>query len=594
MEKGKNKPTRMFYIVAIGIVAILMAGSSGIHAQIPAFPTAEGYGSMATGGRGGKVVEVTNLEDDAAGNTVGSLRWALKQHTSEPLTIVFRTSGIINLVTDLKSKRTKGTTLAGQSAPGDGICIRGAKVNLGGCENLIIRHLRFRIGMKGDTAFAAGGSIGIENAKKVIIDHCTFGWSGEENMTFYDNDFTTVQWCIVHEGLYASGHAKGARSYGCQWGGETATYHHNLLAHNVSRTPRFNGSKNNDIKVIFDYVNNVNYNWGKENSPYGAYIEIKNGSWNCNMVNNYYKPGPARPGTSSSYFVQSSYGSTMGSTLIAKWYMNGNYMEGTANAGKNENNYLGLDASGYEAVGIPKMSLISENPFNIAYPVKTESAADAYLSVLEKAGAFPRDTVDRRIIHEVRTGTATGKGTSEKYLNSDGVTYSANAYYGLAKGIIDNPLLAFGDAAYPGYKTYNVIPDNDHDGMDDVWETANGLNPSDADDRNKVTKSGYTCLEVYLNGLVGEKIELAFPGVGVNEIGKIKLRTFFDSTKRTLFLQSNQLISKALVYDVNGRKRAEHTDSCLDRIDVSELPCGVYLIYVTTKNGVNELIRISK
>jgi len=249
MEKGKNKPTRMFYIVAIGIVAILMAGSSGIHAQIPAFPTAEGYGSMATGGRGGKVVEVTNLEDDAAGNTVGSLRWALKQHTSEPLTIVFRTSGIINLVTDLKSKRTKGTTLAGQSAPGDGICIRGAKVNLGGCENLIIRHLRFRIGMKGDTAFAAGGSIGIENAKKVIIDHCTFGWSGEENMTFYDNDFTTVQWCIVHEGLYASGHAKGARSYGCQWGGETATYHHNLLAHNVSRTPRFNGSKNNDIKV---------------------------------------------------------------------------------------------------------------------------------------------------------------------------------------------------------------------------------------------------------------------------------------------------------------------------------------------------------
>jgi pectate lyase len=252
---------------------------------VPAFPSAEGYGMWATGGRGGMVVEVTNLLDDAAGTTEGSLRWALKQYSSSPLTVVFRVSGVIQLVADLRVNRSYGTTIAGQTAPGDGICIRGAKCNFGGCKNLVIRHLRFRIGLKGDTLFAPGGSIGIENASDWIIDHCTFGWSGEENMTIYDNNNTTVQWCILHEGLYACGHAKGARSYGSQWGGQTATYHHNLLAHNVSRTPRFNGARSNDINVLIDYVNNVNYNWGKQNSCYGG--DIENRTHRVNFVNNY-------------------------------------------------------------------------------------------------------------------------------------------------------------------------------------------------------------------------------------------------------------------------------------------------------------------
>lgn len=223
----------------------------------------------AKGGRGGKVVEVTNIEDDANGTIAGSLRWALKQYPTEPITIVFRVSGVINLVSDLRSKRTFGTTIAGQTAPGDGICIRGGKSNFGGCKNLVIRHLRFRIGLKeltdSTTEFIEGGSIGIENASNWILDHCTFGWSGEENMTIYDNTLTTVQWCLIHEGLYDCGHGKGARSYGAQWGGQTATYHHNLLAHNVSRTPRFNGARSNDLNVMLDYVNNVNYNWRVSN-----------------------------------------------------------------------------------------------------------------------------------------------------------------------------------------------------------------------------------------------------------------------------------------------------------------------------------------
>jgi pectate lyase len=485
------------------MMILVIASNLLLQATPPAFPTAEGYGKMATGGRGGKVIEVTNTLDDATGATEGSFRWALNQYKTEPATIVFRVSGIINLVADLRSTRTAGTTIAGQTAPGDGICIRGHKVNLGGSQNMVIRHLRFRIGLQGDTAFVAGGSIGVENSSNWIIDHCTFGWSGEENMTIYDNTLTTVQWCILHEGLYACGHAKGARSYACQWGGQTATYHHNLLAHNANRTPRFNGARSNDLSVLIDYVNNVNYNWGKSNSAYGGDMETGN-VHHCNMVNNYYKPGPARPGTSSSYFVQSSFSNAQSTSQIAVWYMNGNFMEGTANADKNTDNTVGLDASAYVAKGVAKTALISSAPFAVPYAVTTETATDAYNSVLAKAGAFPRDTVDRRVVYEVKTGTASGKGTTEK--TSDGVT---NSYYGVAKGIIDNPVLAFGAVAYPTYNIYNTVTDNDHDGMDDAWEVKYKLDPTNPEDRNTYTQSGYTYLEIYLNSLVGETIDTA-------------------------------------------------------------------------------------
>lgn len=575
------------------IIVLLLLSTQQLVGQIPAFPTAEGFGSRATGGRGGVVVEVTNLQDDANGTTPGSLRWALKQSTLEPTTIVFRVSGIITLVADLRSKRTAGTTIAGQTAPGDGICIRGAKVNLGGSENLIVRHLRFRIGLKGDTAFAAGGSIGIENSKNWIIDHCTFGWSGEENMTVYDNNLTTVQWCILHEGLYASGHSKGARSYGCQWGGQTATYHHNLLAHNVSRTPRFNGVKNNDVNVLYDYVNNVNYNWGKENSAYGAYVEIA-GTYGCNMVNNYYKPGPARPGTSSSYFAQSSYSASMGTNRIAKWYLSGNYMGGSANAIKNSDNALGLDASGYVSAGVPKTSVVTATPFAVPYPVTTESAQDAYNSVLAKVGAFPRDTVDRRIIYEVSSGTASGKGTSEKYLNSDGTSYSTNSYYGAKLGIIDNPILAFGAAAYPDYKTFNTVIDNDHDGMDDAWETTNGLNPTDASDRNLKTISGYTCLEVYLNGLVGEKIDLTFTGSNITASENNPVGFTVDPTGNLLFIRGNHPIHSANFFDLSGRNVLSLTDQQISTIDITSLPKGLYLLSLESANGFDSHSKIFK
>lgn len=507
MEKMKKLIYQ--FILAAFIVAVNVHASDAPKGDLPAFPTAEGFGMLATGGRGGKVVAVTSLLDDLKGETLGSLRWALKQCDGEPTTIVFRTSGVITLLGDLRSK-LKNVTIAGQTAPGDGICIRGGKTNLGGSDNLILRHLRFRIGLADDGSFIKGGAIGIENARNLIIDHCTFGWSGEENMTMYDNDYTTVQWCIVHEGLYASGHGKGVRGYGSQWGGQNATYHHNLLAHNVSRTPRFNGSKHHDVNVVYDYINNVNYNWGKPNSAYGAYIEIDSGTYQCNFINNYYKPGPAYPGRMKSFFAESSYSSKQGIERIAKWYLGGNYMEGSANKELNGNNALGLSAAGYEKAGVSWEALISSEPFETEYPVEAEPALDAYHRVLAGAGAFPRDSVDERIVTEVSTGTASGKGTTEKHLNKDGVTYGRNKYFGLTKGIIDNPVAAFGEAAYPVYETFDTILDEDLDGMDDRWEFSVGLDSSNPADRNRETKSGYTCLEVYINGLVGEEIALEF------------------------------------------------------------------------------------
>ena len=468
-------------------IMMLMFGFE-MMAAVPAFPTAEGYGRWATGGRGGQVVEVTNLNDSGE----GSLRWALTQYPKEPLTVVFRVSGIIHLESQLRCSRTTGLTIAGQTAPGDGICIRGHKVNFGGCQNVIIRHMRMRMGLgedeDGNPKFIDGGSIGIENASNWIIDHCTFGWSGEENMTIYDNDLTTIQWCLVHEGLYDAGHGKGQRSYASQWGGQRATYHHNLLAHNKSRSPRFNGARSNDKHVLIEYTNNVNYNWGNHNSCYGGDM-VEGVSHKVNFINNYYKPGPARPASQTSSFVHASFNGGQKTTQIPVWWMSGNVMEGNSNYTKN--NFNGLNTDDYTSRGISKSKMKASAPFEISDPVNAESAQDAYNSVLAGAGACPRDAVDTRIINEVRTGTATCRGSVS----------------GVAPGIIDLPKDAGG---YPTYKTYNEVTDNDHDGMDDAWETKHGFDPKNAADRNLVLKSGYTALEAYLCGLVGENIPVEF------------------------------------------------------------------------------------
>ena len=489
------------------LVLSMLISSMTMSAQTLAFPTAEGYGKYASGGRGGAVVEVTNLEDNPNSPVQGSLRWALQQYKGQPITIVFRVSGTIDLKGhDLRSKRDN-ITIAGQTAPGDGICIKGGCVNLGGSRNLIIRHIRSRVGVLNDTIyspgttddknFIAGAALNIENGGNWIVDHCSFGWSAEENVGWYDNDHTTVQWCIFSEGLYNAGHGKGNRSYGAVLGGKTATYHHNLLAHNYNRSPRFGATTKNDKVMLLDFVNNVNYNYGKKNACYGGdNRQGDEGLFQLNFVNNYYKPGPAYTGEKQAVFIGASFcNPAQGSQgkSYGKWHLSGNYMEGSyaESHGFNDDNYKAFDIDAYKE-NVPELTLdmMKSDHIPVAEPVKTESAQEAYNSVLTKAGAFPRDAADRRVLNEVKTGTATGYGS----FNNHRIC-----------GIIDKPSDAGG---YPELKTYNETTDNDHDGMDDAWETAHGFDPTNADDRNVVVGGGYTALEAYLCSLVGEEIPL--------------------------------------------------------------------------------------
>ena len=439
------------------LTTLLSVSLSSQSQPLKAFPTAEGFGKFASGGRGGKVVEVTNLNDSGE----GSLRWALTEAGREHATIVFRVSGIITLEKDIRAKLYH-VTIAGQTAPGDGILYRGGKLNLGGSKNVIMRNLRGRIGLRGDKDFIKGGSIGIENADTIIIDHCCFGWSGEENMTIYDNHFTTVQWCIVHEGLYNAGHQKGNRSYACQWGGSPASFHHNLLAHNFNRSARLNGATNHnqDRNVFMEYQNNVNYNWGKPNSCYGGENEAGEGSTHeCNFVGNYYKPGPATP--ANSYFMQLSK-ARKGKTL----------MEG--NKAVTRDNWLAVDnQTGFELKDMQSSKTVYPSKFHPAsnafdydvYKTPVESADKAYKRVLAKAGTIRRDAVERRVVDEVKNGTARYRGTQG------------------SAGFIDSPADAEG---WPVYAQVAPVVDNDHDGMDDAWELKNGLDPNNPDDRNKV------------------------------------------------------------------------------------------------------------
>ena len=468
----------------------LLAVSS--WAQTLAFPTAEGFGKYASGGRGGKVVEVTNLNDSGE----GSLRWALTEAGRENATIVFRVSGIINIGPNPQRKgersiraKLKNVTIAGQTAPGEGILLRGGKLNLGGSENVIIRNIRSRLGTIGDPTkskkenFIEGGAIGIENARNIIIDHCCFGWSGEENVTMYDNHFTTMQWCIIHEGLHDAGHKKGVRGYGCQWGGSPATFHHNLLVHNDSRSARINGASNpnGDRNVFLEYQNNVNYNWGRRNSCYGGENEAGEGSTHeCNFVGNYYKPGPAHP--DNNVFIELSQ-ARKGKQLTSpsRWFINGNVMEGVPSR---DNWALISNRTGFTISQQKSTQRLQPAEYQ-SYLTKAESAKKACKKVLAKAGTIRRDAVECRIIDDVRSGQPRYQGLSAH-----------------KPGIIDAPADAEG---WPQYAAAEPVVDNDHDGMADDWERAHGLSPDNPDDRNDIiSRAGYTALEVYLNSLMGE------------------------------------------------------------------------------------------
>jgi len=467
-----------------------VTGTTGSNATLPlAFPGAEGFGRFAQGGRGGTVYQVTNLNDDGP----GSLRDAVSQPNR---TIVFRVSGVIFLNSTLKIT-SDNLTIAGQTSPG-GICTAGYTVTIA-ANNIIIRYMRFRLGdIDADIDDACNSFKG--SFHDIIIDHCSMSWSVDETGSFYDIQQFTLQWNILSESLYHSVDPKGNHGYAGIWGGQGTTFHHNLLASHSSRNPRFSGSRylGNTVTGTVDMRNNVIYNWGDINSSYGG----EGGTQN--MINNYYKPGPATPGNltvssvtnkrnrilnyTSFYFADDAF--IFPDTVFGgKFYIDGNFVEGFPDVSA-DNWTKGVQPDDYPRAD----SLIALARQSVPYPfapVNTQSAPDAYTSVLNNSGAlFPqRDTVDRRILREARTGTADFEGAAYAAVTDEGVTHPS--------GIIDSQNDVGG---WPVIVSTAPLPDSDADGMPDVWEIRRGLHPTDPTDRNGISPNGYTNLENFLNG----------------------------------------------------------------------------------------------
>ena len=449
-----------------------------------AFPTAEGYGKYTVGGRGGKVYEVTNLNDSGE----GSLRAAVE--ASGARTVVFRISGTINLNSDLDIKNPY-ITIAGQTAPGDGITLRGRPLMIR-ADEVIIRYIRVRLG---DESGGMTDAITSRYTNNLILDHVSASWSIDETMTIYHGKNVTVQWCVISESLYNSNHNKGAHGYGGIWGSNYSTYHHNLFAHHSKRSPRFASGCGNT-----DYRNNVVFNWGFH-SCYGGEKFQKNSEKyvfaNFNVVANYYKAGPATEPGEVSHRIAAPW-SRKKADDYGKWYISGNVIEG--NSWVSENNWLGgvqpQDGKGVlvQAQDVSKYieRLKLDDPWP-AMAINQQTPKEAYISVLENAGATlpKRDPVDDRIIDEVRNGYATYEGpTYEKDYKVANKTKKC--------GIIDSQEDVGG---WPELKSTPAPTDTDHDGMPDAWETQKGLNPNDASDGNKVASDGYTMLEKYLNSI---------------------------------------------------------------------------------------------
>lgn len=531
--------------LAAGAILCAFPTAAQTNEKVPAFPGAEGFGRYTTGGRGGKVYHVTNLKDSGT----GSLRWALSQ--TGPRTIVFDVSGTIHLTKALTIPGN--TTIAGQTAPGDGICIADWPVTLS--SNNIIRYVRFRLGSKNSDKHEGDG-LGAMDSENIIVDHCSISWSIDECCSVYGSYNTTVQWSIVSQSLVNSGHSKGSHGYGGNWGGSGASYHHNLLAHHGSRTPRLGPRTGTQLDERMDMRNNVIYNYGG-NGCYGGE------AMNVNIVNNYYKPGPATPtdrkgrriagigirtadycfnasGTAAN--IKNATGNTVSSSDIKIAYdgvvyltINGTrydvdpltdkfsydghsvevawnswhpamhrwgtfFVEGNVNPkytdvtrdNWNYGIYNQIDTKGNDGTWNDqvKKDIRLSTPIDFVYTT-THTAEEAYNLVLDYAGAsLSRDSHDALMVSDTRNGTGTYTGS------------------GCSKGLIntqdDNkPDNAPDDwSAWPTLESTTAPVDTDGDGIPDEWEIENGLDPKNAADGNSYNDEGYTMLEVYLASLV--------------------------------------------------------------------------------------------
>lgn len=454
--------------------------------RLRAFPGAEGGGMYTTGGRGGKVYHVTNLNDSGE----GSLRWAISQ--SGPRTIVFDVAGTIELKSTLTIKNGE-LTIAGQTAPGGGICLKNYSVQIN-ANNVIIRYMRFRMG---DETKQENDAIWGRYYSDIILDHCSMSWSTDECSSFYANKNFTMQWCLIGESLRASVHGKGNHGYGAIWGGKNASFHHNLLTCHSSRNPRFDHPQLYEGYLSthrghVDYRNNVVYNWG-DNSSYGG-----EGGW-INMVGNYYKPGPASK--QRKYFIDANSYYSSGNTQYnyPRLYLEGNYHAGSYATELNTDNWKGVywhdgtSVGDYAGAKLSTLQPIRKDDTEPCY-TSTHTAQQAYEQVLTYVGAsLWRDAVDSRLVGDARSGKAT-------------YTSGGNGSTG---GIIDTQSAVGGwpQLTATAEEIKRASTDTDEDGIPDYYEELLGLDPALASDAAAISldpEGLYSNLEVYLHYLVKE------------------------------------------------------------------------------------------
>ena len=479
----------------LALTTMLLTTTAGFaQEKTPAFPGAEGFGRYTTGGRGGKVYHVTTLED--GDNIEGSFRWACNQPGKR--TIVFDVSGTIYLKKAL-ALSGNNVTIAGQTAPGDGICIADYPFTIN-ANNVILRYLRFRLGNR-NVAHHEGDGLGAMDHDNIIVDHCSVSWSVDECLSVYGGKNLTVQWCLVAQSLVNSGHSKGAHGYGGNWGGSGSSYHHNLIVHHTSRTPRLGPRPGTQTDERMDMRNNVIYNWAGEGCYGGE-------GMNVNIVNNYYKPGPATMTRganiqkriagigvrTSEYTGHNTANPNDWDIMWHKWgtfYVTGNYNSLHSDV-TNDNWTYGIK----EQINNSKC----DNTFNAEveaqmklsepidyYAVTTHTAETAYERVLSYVGCSKqRDSYDNTMVNDVREGstTYTGKNNTAGFINNQDDC-----------------------GGWPTLNSTDAPKDTDGDGMPDEWETANGLNPNDPNDGTVVCADGYTNLEHYLNSLVADITE---------------------------------------------------------------------------------------
>lgn len=539
--------------------------------EMRAFPTAEGGGMFVTGARGAsddgesmEVYHVTNLNDSGE----GSFRDAVSKSNR---IIVFDVSGMIDL-DRIVSISGSNLTILGQTAPGDGICFRGNSVKING-SNIILRYLRFRVGSKladgSNTATQDGFGIPI-GAKDIIMDHCSVSWGTDENLSIIGTKNVTVQWSIISEALNSSIHAKGEHSYAGIWGGVNSSFHHNIIASHKSRNPKVGTSETvsmtpgyTDKETTVDIWNNIIYNWG-DKAGYGA----ENGA-NVNLVNNYYKAGPATPSGKRARIFELSPGNKYQPKWSGDIYASGNYIDDDSQAAVdienaaavNEENWqiekktgVYLDEGGITTYNkldeAGKNSYLNENHLSFVsymYDKEIQTAQEAYESVLDGAGArLPKmDLVDSRIIENVTNRTAPETGThGSSYLLDDPVD-----------GVPEGQENLYDDRGYPIWQSESRAADfdTDGDGIPDAWEDKMGLDKTNPLDSLNLGPDRYTWLEIYGESLISDNTTDEEISVTDNGNGEYTF-TVNDAPAEITSFYHNDFILKS---DFGGAKKGQ-------------------------------------